>query len=237
MTAETKPTVADIRHQLSAVASLPAEGETVTARQMARHFAVRAAERGRKQLDPGYGSDLDVRELACMVAEYAAAHALHMFANVSAAHADIAADQIKDAMDDGGGIGEWLWEMLGAETSEQVARLTDQLVAAIAEADAKPDAPEQPLPDGEYARVEILGHDSHTGWVTEATRAGQPVMVVKDWDGRVIAEVPGHSLYRFVPLATPLKRPEPRAAITAGTPDDDPWGGSDDDYDDDRGPF
>ena len=37
-------------------------------------------------------------------------------------------------------------------------------------ADARPDAP--PMPDGEYARVEILGHDSHTGWVTESTRQG-----------------------------------------------------------------
>ena len=97
-------------------------------------------------------------------------------------------------------------------------------------ADARPDAP--PLPDGEYARVEILGHDSDTGWVTESTRAGQPVMVVRNWDGFVIAEVPGHSLYRFVPLATPLKRPEPRvpAAITPG---DDYW----DHDDDDRDPF
>jgi hypothetical protein len=76
--------------------------------------------------------------------------------------------------------------------------------------------PEPPLPDGEYARVEILGHDHHTGWVTESTRAGQPVMVVRDWNGLVIAEVPGHSLYRFVPLATLLKRPEPQAALPAG---------------------
>lgn len=87
--------------------------------------------------------------------------------------------------------------------------------------------PEAPLPDGEYARVEIMGHDEHTGWVTEGTRAGQPVMVVSDWDGQVIAEVPGHSLYRFVPLATPLKRPEPdgerRALTWSGEPyaDDD----------------
>jgi hypothetical protein len=76
--------------------------------------------------------------------------------------------------------------------------------------------PEPPLPDGEYARVEILGHDSHTGWVTESTRAGQPVMVVRNWDGLVVAEVPGHSLYRFVPLATPLKRPEPQTALPVG---------------------
>jgi len=75
------------------------------------------------------------------------------------------------------------------------------------------------LPDGEYARVEIMGHDEHTGWVTESTRAGQPVMVIRGWDGLVIAEVPGHALYRFLPLPTPLRRPEPRAAIAAAYAD------------------
>jgi hypothetical protein len=98
--------------------------------------------------------------------------------------------------------------------------------------EAKPEA-EPPLPEGEWARVEILGHDQVTGWITEGTRAGAPVMVIRDWDGRVLREVPGHSLYQFVPLATPLKRPEPRAAITAGfraDPDDD-------EYDEDPRPF
>jgi hypothetical protein len=50
--------------------------------------------------------------------------------------------------------------------------------------------------------------------------------------------VPGQSLYRFVPLATPLKRPAPqdRTAIAGGT-------GhyvidiGEDDYYDERGPF
>jgi len=62
--------------------------------------------------------------------------------------------------------------------------------------------------------------------VTESTRAGQPVMVVRNWEGFVIAEVPGHSLYRFVPLPTPQKRPDPeqRRALPSG------WGDDDDDY-------
>ena len=85
---------------------------------------------------------------------------------------------------------------------------------------AEPAAERDPsLPDGEYARVEIMGHDEHTGWVTESTRAGQPVMVIRGWDGLVIAEVPGHALYRFLPLPTPLRRPEPRAAIAAAYAD------------------
>jgi hypothetical protein len=89
--------------------------------------------------------------------------------------------------------------------------------------------PEPPLPPGEYARVEIMGHDYHTGWVSDGERAGVKVMVIRDWDGRVLAEVPGQSLYKFVPLPTPLKRPDKRAAIEAP-------GGSDD-YLWDREPF
>lgn len=118
--------------------------------------------------------------------------------------------------------------------------LADELnaLADRIEADARGEGkPEPPLPEGEWARVEILGHDSHTGWVTERTRAGQPVMVISDWDGRVIAEIPGHALYRYVPLATPLKRPDPapqRARITAGRSDYDEDG--DDDADEDADP-
>ena len=92
---------------------------------------------------------------------------------------------------------------------------------------AQPEPASPSLPDGEYARVEVMGHDQHTGWVTDGTRAGIPVLVVKDWDGRTVAEVPGGSLYRFVPLPTPLKRPEPRRALASR-----PFGAAlDDDYD------
>jgi len=91
-----------------------------------------------------------------------------------------------------------------------------------------------PLPPGEWARVEIMGHDQVTGWVTDGMRAGVPVLVIRDWDGRVLREVPGQSLYQFVPLATPLKRPDPVAALTGPRSaftgvDDDPWAGLDDD--------
>ena len=79
-----------------------------------------------------------------------------------------------------------------------------------------PPEPKDPaLPAGEYARVEIMGHDQVTGWVTDGMRAGVPVLVIRDWDGRVLREVPGQSLYQFVPLATPLKRPDPQPTVTA----------------------
>ena len=86
-------------------------------------------------------------------------------------------------------------------------------------ADTGPQEAAEPLlPPGEYARVEIMGHDSEYGFVTERTRAGVLVMVISDWNGRVKAEIPGQSLYKFVPLPTPLKRPGPatQRALTSG---------------------
>lgn len=99
-----------------------------------------------------------------------------------------------------------------------------------------------PLPEGEYATVHIMGHDYETGWVTDGIRAGVPVLVIRDWDGRVLREVPGQSLYQFVPLATPLKRPEPQKALAGGfggvlaqRAGADPW--TDADADDENDPF
>lgn len=113
-----------------------------------------------------------------------------------------------------------------------------------------PPEPKDPaLPPGEYARVEIMGHDYETGWVTDGMRAGVPVLVIRDWDGRVLREVPGQSLYQFVPLATPLKRPEQPKALSGPGPrpdfggdawmpatdaEPDAYAGNDDD---EEGPF
>ena len=95
-----------------------------------------------------------------------------------------------------------------------------------------PPEPKDPaLPPGEYATVHLMGHDCETGWVTDGMRAGVPVLVIRDWDGRVLREVPGQSLYQFVPLPTPLKRPDPQQALTARSFEDEL------DLDDAGGPF
>lgn len=93
---------------------------------------------------------------------------------------------------------------------------------------------EPSLPEGIYGRIELPGYRNHTGWVTEETRFGVQMAVVRDWDGRVVAEVAPGPLCQFVHLPTPLKRPEPqeRAAITSGNP----WGDEPDDWDE-RNPF
>jgi hypothetical protein len=92
---------------------------------------------------------------------------------------------------------------------------------------------EPPLPDGEFGHVELPGFVQHTGWVTEGTRAGCPVLVIRDWDGRKIAEVVPQAMRQFIALPTPLKRPEPQAALPAGAG----FGYESDDEYDEANPF
>jgi hypothetical protein len=135
------------------------------------------------------------------------------------------------------GHGDWdsqpaEWRSAAEQWRGKYHALLRELRLGMAE---QPEREAPPLPEGEYARVEIMGHDCHTGWVTERDRAGIRVLAIADWDGRVLAEVPGQSLYRYVPLPTPLRRPEPqeRAAITRANPDYDGDGWDSRDYDDD----
>jgi hypothetical protein len=66
--------------------------------------------------------------------------------------------------------------------------------------------------------VELPGFVHYTGWVAEGARAGCPVVIIRDWDGLTIAEVVPQAMRQLVPLPTPLKRPEPQRALTAGAP-------------------
>jgi hypothetical protein len=113
------------------------------------------------------------------------------------------------------------------EVSEAWKGLTE---AKDASQDAE-SAADPGLPPGEFATVHVMGHDQVTGWVSDGTRAGVPVMVVRDWDGQVLREIPGHALYQFVPLPTPLRRPEPlpfpdatmALPVAEAYEDGDPW--------------
>jgi hypothetical protein len=93
--------------------------------------------------------------------------------------------------------------------------------------DARHEAPAasepDPLPDGVFGRIELPGWRNHTGWITDETRFGIQMAVVRDRAGAVLAEVavgPGCQLVR---LAPPLQSPEP-LAITGGGEDEDPEG-------------
>ena len=100
--------------------------------------------------------------------------------------------------------------------------------------EAKPAAEERP--PGIWARVELPGWRNHTGWITEEMRFGTAAAVVRDWDGREVAVVYPGPACQVLPLPTPLKRPDPVAAITAGD-DGDPWVHPDSDDDEEGGPF
>jgi len=126
-----------IRQKLDAIAPLPL-ADLATAMDLARHFAVRAQERLIRCTDPRV--PYDAQQIPVMCAEFAAAHALFALreaeGNVSPddeASSAFVATQIRDALEDGGRIGGWLYEHLGADTAKAVSALADELTEAQAE--------------------------------------------------------------------------------------------------------
>ena len=149
MTETAQRTAAEIRAELDAIAPLPGGGE-VTALQLARHFAVRAQERWSRLLArPSLGDALPW-QVCAMAGEFAAAHALYGLVAVNHQGAELplgvppavaegirgcspddVAGQIRDAVEGGSDIGEWLFDHLGEETVTKVRELVPELVAAI----------------------------------------------------------------------------------------------------------
>lgn len=124
---ETKTrTPAEIRAELDATAPLPDADAGGEAAALALHFAARAQERWARMLlgerDPNY--------VAAMAAEFAASHALRALYRVNSGEADLAADQIAGALEDGGSIGEWLWDHLRT-TADRITALAEELDAAV----------------------------------------------------------------------------------------------------------
>ena len=75
---------------------------------------------------------------------------------------------------------------------------------------------------GEYARVDIMGHDWKIGFVSNGSLAGASCLDVRDASGRLIAKIPPHTVYLYTPMEVPR---EPAAALPAGDSyevDDDP---------------
>jgi transcriptional regulator with XRE-family HTH domain len=86
-------------------------------------------------------------------------------------------------------------------------------------------APE-PLPPGRYGRVEIPGYRENEGWISEETRFGLQVAVVRDRTGTETAAIGIGPLCRVVWLPVPEPGPESRLALPAGS-----WRDHDDDED------
>jgi hypothetical protein len=133
MTAETPATRREIRARLSEIAPYPEHDTPDQASAVAKYLAVAAQRHWKWNLDI---ADMDGAEYwqstQTMLAEFAALHLLMHLRKTSPDVAELAAAQIRDAWDDGGGIGEWLWEhakALGIDTDE-VGRLEEAWWAA-----------------------------------------------------------------------------------------------------------
>ena len=137
--------IREIRAQLDAIAPLPEDG-AVTAKSLAEHFAVRAQERFTRMLHPL--AEVEQVQVSAMCAEFAAAHALIALDACRSRSGNLTAAQIRDAICDGGGVGEWLWEHLGGETSARVAALAEQMAEAQAGAAATADEDSGDADDG-----------------------------------------------------------------------------------------
>lgn len=136
-TTEAPKTRGEIRERLDRIAPYPKRGTvagfTDHARTVAKYLAVSAQRRWKYNLDiADMNSDGYQQSVRTMMAEFAALHLLMRLRETSPGAAEIAAVQIRDAWDDGGGIGEWLWEhatTLGIDTDE-VSRLEEAWWAA-----------------------------------------------------------------------------------------------------------
>lgn len=114
---------------------------------------------------------------------------------------------------------------------DDIREVMERTLAALGGA-PEPSEPD-PLPPGRYGRVEIPGYRENEGWISEETRFGLQVAVVRDREGAETAAIGVGPLCRVVWLPVPEARPEPRLALTAGGQDRD----EDDDELDPDAPF
>ena len=115
----------EIRARLSEFAPYQAEGE-VTALALARQQAVEGQIAWARLLDPGH--EVTIADIALVHGCLATAVLLITLAGVDEALAGKVATQIRDAWEDGGAAGEWLWEIHGSNAKE-IADLACMLAA------------------------------------------------------------------------------------------------------------
>jgi hypothetical protein len=119
--------------------------------------------------------------------------------------------------------------------SPEVGEAFERLLEVFDEAHGTGGEAPAPEPPGRYGRVEIPGYRENEGWISEETRFGLQVAVVRDREGTETAAIGIGPLCRVVWLPVPVPRPEPRAALPAGGP---AWAGQgDDDPDDEDEPY
>jgi hypothetical protein len=99
----------------------------------------------------------------------------------------------------------------------RIGLLREEILEALEDEDGdEPAADPEPLPSGRYGRIEIPGYRENEGWISEETRFGLQVAVVRDRAGTETAAIGMGPLCRVVWLPVPEVRPEPMAALPAG---------------------
>jgi len=126
MSTETPTTRREIRERLNKIAPYPKHDTPDQASAVAKYLAV-AAQRGWKYtLDiADMGSAEYMLSVQAMFGDFAALHLLRGLIESNPTLAEELSRQIRNAWDDGGDIGPWLWEhatALGIDTDE-VSRL------------------------------------------------------------------------------------------------------------------
>ena len=67
------------------------------------------------------------RQIDLLTVLFAASHALFALSDLDPDFADRVAREIRDAWEDGAGVGEWLWEHLGGTACEEIGQIADEL--------------------------------------------------------------------------------------------------------------
>jgi hypothetical protein len=128
-TTETTPAdrAKQIRDRLAEIAPYPDTGEATTAKSLARWLAVRSAVINHQQLSADV--PLSRSQIDLLTILFAAAHALYALdAGAGPSYADPVAKEIRNAWDDGSGVGERLWGHLGSAACTEIGPLADELV-------------------------------------------------------------------------------------------------------------
>jgi hypothetical protein len=123
---ETTMTREQIRARQNEIAPYPDPGTEVTGESLARYLAALAQLGWSRNLTPFIRDDQEI-PIQQVAANFAAAHALLALHEIDPEKAAFTAAQIADAWNDGGGIGEWLFEhltRLGVDPRE-IARLDE----------------------------------------------------------------------------------------------------------------
>lgn len=112
-----------IRRRLEEIAPLRTSG-AVTAVGLARQQAVEAQIAWSRMT--GMDHPITMQDIAILHGCFGTAHALLALAEAAPAKADEVADQILGAWEDGGGVGEWIWEHHG-EHAQEITNLANRL--------------------------------------------------------------------------------------------------------------